>query len=317
MKLKTTIIVLSVGLAFALSNCGKNNEGNSEAWETQDKVRAVATSTMVTDMVKVIGGDQVEVIGLMDPTVDPHDYAQTFEDTNAINSADVVFYSGLHLEGKMQEGLEKMTENGRNVYAVTDSIPAELIIDSDEGAHDPHVWGDPEIWVYAINQVVKGLSKVDSKNASTYKKRGELYRAELIDLKQWALDRVKEIPEEQRVMVTSHDAFEYFGKAFGFKVEGLQGISSADEVGLNSANQLIAFIKEHKLKMIFPESSVNDKGIKAVADNAGVAVSKQPLFSDACGNPGDLVETNGEKYDKGTYIGMIKHNVNVVVEGLK
>lgn len=301
-------------LCVALTSCG--NKGKSAIWQSDDKVHAVATSTMVADMVRVIGGDQVEVIGLMDPSVDPHDYAQTFEDTAALNSANVVFYSGLHLEGKMQDGLEKRTANGENVYAVTDAIPHELVLGG-EGAHDPHVWGDPAIWAHAVDAVVKGLSAVDAANAGDYQARGEAYRAELIELKAWATTRVQEIPEGQRVMVTSHDAFEYFGNAFGFKVRGLQGLSSADEAGLASANQLIAFIKENQLKMIFPESSVNDKGIKAVADNAGVAVSETHLFSDACGEPGDVVEVNGESYDKGTYIGMIKHNVNTVVEGLK
>ena len=314
MKLTKLMVAAVAALCVALTSCG--NKGKSAIWQSEDKLHAVATSTMVADMVRVIGGDQVEVIGLMDPTVDPHDYAQTFEDTAAINSADVVFYSGLHLEGKMQDGLEKLSAKGEKVYAVTDAIPHELILGA-EAAHDPHVWGDPAVWTHAIDEVVKGLTAADSANADGYKTRGEAYRAELLELKAWATKRVQEIPEGQRVMVTSHDAFEYFGNAFGFRVKGLQGLSSADEAGLASANQLIAFIKENSIKTIFPESSVNDKGIKAVAANAGVAVSETHLFSDACGKPGDVVEINGESYDKGTYIGMIKHNVNTVVEGLK
>ena len=316
MKLTKLITAAAAGLALALTSCGNKDGKSAGIWQEDAKIHAVATSTMVADMVKIIGGDQVEVIGLMDPTVDPHAYAQTFEDTAAIKSADVVFYSGLHLEGRMQEGLEKRTAKGDNVYAVTDAIPHEQILGADH-AHDPHVWGDPEIWAHTIDEVVKGLSAVDAAHAAEFQQRGEAYRAQLIELKSWALTRVQEIPEGQRVMVTSHDAFEYFGNAFGFKVKGLQGISSADSAGLGSANMLIAFIKENNLKMIFPESSVNDKGIKAVADNAGVSVSKEHLFSDACGTPGDVVDVHGEKYDKGTYIGMIKHNVNVVVEGLK
>lgn len=316
MKLTKIVTVAVAALSVALVSCGKKDGNSAGIWQDEDKVHAVATSTMVADMVKIIGGDQVEVIGLMDPTVDPHDYAQTFEDTAAIKSADVVFYSGLHLEGKMQDGLEKRTAKGDKVYAVSDAIPHEMILGA-EHAHDPHVWGDPAIWAHTIDEVVKGLSAVDAANASKFQQRGEVYRAELIELKAWALNRVQEIPEGQRVMVTSHDAFEYFGNAFGFKVKALQGLSSADSVGLASANKLIAFIKENDLKMIFPESSVNDKGIIAVADNAGVSVSKQHLFSDACGTPGDVVDVLGEKYDKGTYVGMIKHNVNVVVEGLK
>ena len=316
MKLTKLVAVAAAALSMALTSCGNKEDKSAGIWQNEEKVNAVATSTMVADMVKVIGGDQVEVIGLMDPTVDPHSYTQTFEDTAAIKSADVVFYSGLHLEGKMQESLEKRKAKGDEVYAVTDAIPHDKILGADH-AHDPHVWGDPEIWSYTIDEVVKGLSAVDAEHAADYQQRGEAYRSELTELKAWALTRVQNIPEGQRVMVTSHDAFEYFGNAFGFKVKGLQGLSSADTAGLGRANQLITFIKENNLKMIFPESSVNDKGIKAVADNAGVAVSEEHLFSDACGTPGALVEVNGESYDKGTYIGMIKHNVNVVVEGLK
>lgn len=315
MKLTKLVAVAAAALSVALTSCGDKNK-SAGIWQHEEKVNVVATSTMVADMVRVIGGDKVEVIGLMDPTVDPHDYAQTFEDTAAIKSADVVFYSGLHLEGKMQDGLEKLAAKGEKVYAVTDAIPHGDIIE-EEGGHDPHVWGDPEIWANTIDEVVKGLSSVDAANADDYAVRGASYRTELLELKSWATARVQEIPEGQRVMVTSHDAFAYFGNAFGFKVKGLQGLSSADEAGLNSANQLVAFIKENKIKMIFPESSVNDKGIKAVADNAGVAVSEVHLFSDACGSPGDIAEVNGDSYDKGTYIGMIKHNVNTAVEGLK
>ncbi|MEO1857567.1 MAG: zinc ABC transporter substrate-binding protein [Rubritalea sp.] len=314
MKLTKLMIAAVAALSVAFTSCG--GKKSTTIWQSDDKVRAVATSTMVADMVKVIGGDQVEVTGLMDPTVDPHGYDQTFEDTAAINSADVVFYSGLHLEGRMQDSLEKRASKGEKVYAVTDAIPHEYII-QEEGGHDPHVWGDPEIWTYTVNEVVKGLSAADAANAADFKARGEAYRAELLELKKWATARAQEVPEGQRVMVTSHDAFAYFGNAFGFKVKGLQGISSDDQAGLGAANQLVSFIKENKLKMIFPESSVNDKGIKAVANEAGVAVSEVHLFSDACGTPGDIAEINGESYDKGTYIGMIKHNVNTVVEGLK
>lgn len=316
MKLTKLVAVAAAALSVAFTSCGNRDGKSAGIWQNEDKVNVVATSTMVADMVRIIGGSEVEVIGLMDPSVDPHGYAQTFEDTAAIKTADVVFYSGLHLEGKMQDGLEKLTAKGENVYAVTDAIPHALIIE-EEGGHDPHVWGDPEIWANTIDEVVKGLSAVDAAHADEYKLRGESYRTELLELKAWAIARVQEIPQGQRVMVTSHDAFAYFGNAFGFKVKGLQGLSSADEAGLARANQLIAFIKENKIKTIFPESSVNDKGIKAVADNAGVTVSEIHLFSDACGTLGDIVEINGETYDKGTYIGMIKHNVNTAVEGLK
>lgn len=283
-------------------------------------LRVVTTSTMVTDMVKTIGGERVYVHGIMGPGVDPHSYQVVSSDSVALRKADLVFYSGLHLEGKMQDALDKRAEKQRDAFAVTDGIPEGLLLKPQEqfsGYHDPHVWGDPSIWVHCIDVVEKELAAADPDGAEGYALRANAYREELKALQTWVLTRIAEVPESQRVLVTSHDAFFYFGKAFGFEVRGLQGVSTNSESGLKDRAELVEFIKSCELKMIFPESSVNAKGIKAVASEAGVGVSEHELFSDAMGDPGDTVELHGETYDKGRYTGMIKHNVNTVVDGLK
>ncbi|MFD2159286.1 metal ABC transporter solute-binding protein, Zn/Mn family [Rubritalea tangerina] len=306
---------IAMGMA-ALTSCNSK----VSIWQDEAKVNAVTTSTMVTDLVQVIGGDKVEVIGMMKAGVDPHSYEQTASDVAAMNTADVIFYSGLHLEGHVQEGLEKRAEKGGDVYAVTKNMSEEELIQPEEEFEsyaDPHVWGDPELWVKTIDVVVEGLSKEAPAHADEFKKRGEAYRKQLLELKAWSKARIAEVPKEQRVLVTSHDAFFYFAKAYDFEVKGLQGVSTENVSGVKDVQDLITFIKERQLKMIFPESSVNKKGIETVASKAGVKLSQEELFSDAMGEPGDVVELHGESYDRGTYIGMQKHNINTVVDGLK
>lgn len=305
-------------VAVGVSSCKNAGTGN---WTQEGKIKVVATSTMVTDLVKVIGGEEVEVIGLMGEGVDPHSYEQTASDVAALNTADVVFYSGLHLEGHMTEGLERRAADKGNVYAVTAQMPKDKLIQPDEedfgGYADPHVWGDPELWALAIPVVVEGLSKISPEHAAGFKERGEAYHKELLELKKWSAGRVAEVPAGQRVLVTSHDAFFYFARAYQFEVKGLQGVSTENVSGVKDVDELISFIKERGLKMIFPESSVNRKGIQTVADKAGVKLSEEELFSDAMGRVGDVVKHGGESYDRGTYIGMQKHNINLIVDGLR
>lgn len=315
MKQKIVLGLVLVMACFGLSQC--NNE--AEIWQDDDKIKVVATSTMVTDLVSIIGGDQVQVIGLMKAEVDPHSYEQTARDVAAMNSAAVIFYSGLHLEGHLQEGLEKRASKG-NVYAVTQNMkPTDLIQPEEDYASyaDPHVWGDPELWAMTVDVVVEALSKQTPQHAAVFKQRGDNYREELLALKAWSQKRIDEVSAEQRILVTSHDAFFYFARAYGFEVKGLQGLSTENVSGIKDVDDLISYIQQKKLKMIFPESSVNRKGIEIVAKKAGVKLSSEELFSDSMGEHGDVVEYAGESYDRGTYIGMQKHNINTIVDGLK
>jgi manganese/zinc/iron transport system substrate-binding protein len=203
---------------------------------------------------------------------------------------------------------------------VAAGIPSELLLEPQEefeGHYDPHVWGDPELWVHTVDVVVQGLTEIDPEGSAIYEERGAAYKEELRALKAWAVERVAEVPPGKRLLVTSHDAFFYFGKGFGFEVRGLQGVSTVSEAALKDRSDLVKFIRARGIRTIFPESSVNPKAISAVAGEAGVAVSREELFSDAMGTPGEVVTLHGESYDKGSYLGMVMHNVNSIVDGLK
>lgn len=306
--------IAAVGLLLGfLSACGPKEAGNG-------KPLVVATATMASDLVREIAGDRVDLRGLMGSEVDPHNYVPALPDTSLIERADLVVYCGLHLEGRLQDTLEELGKRGREVVALADGIPADRLLapqEEFEGAKDPHVWGDPSLWKETIPGLVAALSKVDPEGAAVYEEKGKAYAAELEALHAWAEGRVAEVPREKRVLVTSHDAFFYFGRAYGFEVRGLQGVSTAAEAGLKDRADLVDFIRGRGIRTLFAETSVNEKGIRAVAGEAGASISPEPLFSDAMGKPGDRVEVRGESYDRGTYTGMIKHNINTIVEGLK
>ena len=282
------------------------------------KLNVVTTTTMVTDMVKEIGGERVEVVGLMGPGVDPHLYKPASGDVVKLQRAKVIFYSGLMLEGRMTDLFFRMARAGKLVYAVTESIPEKDRLEPPEfaGHWDPHVWGDPILWSKCVVTVVDGLSKADPAGAGDYAKRGKAVVASYEAMKAWALQRIATVPRKQRILVTSHDAFNYFGQAFGFQVVAVQGLSTVTEAGLADIAKTVDFIKQKKIKAIFVESSVNPAAIERVSKDAGVKIGGE-LFSDACGRAGDIHESHGEKYDVGTFVGMIKHNVNTVVDALK
>lgn len=308
-----------IGMGAVLASCSKKNEPSATE-NTGGKPLVVATTTMVADLARTIAGDRVEVRGLMGPGIDPHNYVPKLADTTLLEKADLVLYSGLHLEGRFQSTLEAMAKRGRAVVAVSDGLdPSTLLSPQEdfEGTKDPHIWGDPMLWEQAIEPVVSALAKADPEGAEDYKQRGEAYRAELESLMSWATDKLAQVPAERRVLVTSHDAFFYFGRAFGFEVRGLQGVSTAAEAGLKDRADLVNYLRKLGVPTVFSETSLNAKGIAAVAAEAGVKVSDEALFSDALGEPGDVTSVDGESYDRGTYIGMVKHNVNAIVKGLK
>jgi len=278
------------------------------------RIRVTTTVTMVTDLVKRVGGDRVEVEGLMVPGVDPHLYKATASDVIRLQQADVIFYSGLLLEGKLQDLFAKMARTKRHVYPVTESIPLDRLLEPPEfaGHYDPHVWFEVPLWELCVDTVVKGFSEFDPAGKDGYEQRGRETRASLQELHRWAVSKAAEVPKERRLLVTSHDAYNYFGRAYGFQVVGLQGISTVTEAGLADMAKLVDFIKQKQVKAIFVESSVPHNTIERISKDAGVRIGGE-LFSDAMGTPG-LIE-NG--YDVGTYEGMIKHNLNTIVGGLK
>jgi manganese/zinc/iron transport system substrate-binding protein len=283
-------------------------------YTADSKIKVVTTVSMVSDLVKNIGGPDVEVTGLMGAGVDPHLYKATAADVASLQKADVIFYSGLVLEGKMQDVLAKLARTKKFVYPVTESIPVERLLEPKEfeGHYDPHVWFDVSMWAACTEMVIKGLSEFNPKKAADFEKRGKELQKKMEVLHQWALKKAAELPAEKRILVTSHDAYNYFGRAYGFKVIGLQGVSTVTEAGLADMANMVDFIKKNKIKAIFVESSVSHHTIERISKDAGVKIGGE-LFSDAMGTPGQM--ENG--YDLGTYEGMIKHNLTTIVESLK
>jgi manganese/zinc/iron transport system substrate-binding protein len=222
------------------------------------------------------------------------------------------------LEGRLGELFERLSKAGKKIVAVGSAIPEDrLLKPADfEGAFDPHVWGDAQLWATCVDAVVAGLSAEDPEGKAEYAQRGAAYKETLAKLHEWAIARVKELPESARVLITSHDAFNYFGRAYGFQVVGVQGISTATEAGLADVSKVVEFIKQKKVKAIFVESSVPRATIERISTDSGAKIGGE-LFSDAMGTPGTKVTVNGETYDEGTYIGMLKHNINTTVEALK
>jgi manganese/zinc/iron transport system substrate-binding protein len=267
---------------------------------------------MIADAVHNVGGDKVKIVALMGPGVDPHLYKATHGDLEKITSADVIFYNGLHLEGKMGEVLQKSSRT-KPVVAVAEEIPeASLRTIPGFEAHDPHIWFDVNLWKHAVSTIEKTLVKLDSVNANTYRNNAEAYIKRLDSLHHAVAAFIKEIPEKQRVLITAHDAFGYFGDAYGIEVRGLQGISTVSEFGLRDVTELVNFIIENKIKAIFVETSVSQKSIQAVVEGCSQKGWKirigGSLFSDAMGEPGT---------PSGTYIGMVDANVRTITEALK
>jgi len=294
--------------------------GCSEKGAVAGKPRVVATTTMATDLVRRVAGDAVELHGLMGPEVDPHNYVPALSDSSLLERADLVVYSGLHLEGRLQDAIEAMGGRGKRVLELAGAVPAERLLapqEEFEGTKDPHFWGDPQLWRETVPALVKALSELAPARAGEFEASGRAFVAELAALDEWAKRRIGEIPAEKRVLISSHDAFFYFGRAYGFEVKGLQGVSTAAEAGLKDRSDLVGFIRSRGIRTLFAETSVNDKGLRAVAEEAGAGLSPESLFSDAMGRPGDVIEVAGESYDRGTYTGMMKHNINTIVEGLK
>ncbi len=284
-----------------------------------DKIRIAATTTMVADLAESVAGERAEVSGLMGPGVDPHLYKATASDINTLQSADLVFYNGLHLEGRLADILVKLGRRGKAVYAVSESIPENLLLEPEEfeGHYDPHVWFDPQLWAHCIATVVEALSEVDPTNADEYASRGESVRQDYNAHYKWGKAYIEQVDPSQRILITSHDAYNYFGRAYGFKVIGVQGISTQSEAGLADIVKIVEFIKENQIKAIFVESSVSPAAIQRISEDSGAAIGGE-LFSDAMGLKGHIeTAADGTSFDVGTYEGMVKGNIATIAEALK
>ncbi len=309
-KLWRLCIVFAVCI-MAIAGCGKQADTVQEGKPLQ----VVTTTTMITDLVQKIGGDHVSVQGLMGAGVDPHLYQASAGDVSTLQKGDVIFLNGIHLEGKMGQVFQELKKSNKTVVEVSkDMDPSTLLAFEEEGpdAKDPHIWFDVQNWKLAAKVVKDTLVAKDPSHEKDYVANYEAYMKELDAADQYIKDRTKEIPEQSRVLVTAHDAFHYFARAYGFEVKGLQGVSTATEAGTKDMNDLVQFIVDHKIKAIFVESSVPHKTIEAVqeackAKGWDVAIGGE-LYSDSLGSP----NTEG-----GTYIGMVKANIDTIVGALK
>jgi manganese/zinc/iron transport system substrate-binding protein len=304
--------VLAVGMLGTVGGCSDQPAARAGGPPESYPYRVVTTVGMVTDIVKHVAGDKAAVTGLIGSGVDPHLYKPTRNDVIALQDAEIVFYSGLMLEGKMADTLEKIGRV-KPVIPVTQRIDPSYLLTPPhlEGHPDPHVWMDPLAWAKCVEAVAEALSKWDPTNAEFYRANAESYVQTLQELHAYGKQAIATIPEKSRVLITSHDAFNYFGRAFGIRVLGLQGISTESEAGLQDINRLVDLIVNRNIRSVFIETSVSAKNIQALVEGArargkDVTIGGE-LFSDAMGAPGTY---------EGTYVGMIDHNITTVTRAL-
>lgn len=284
-----------------------------EEREDTNNISIVATTSMIADAARQIAGDSLEVIGLMGPGVDPHLYKPTQGDISRLTGASLILYNGLHLEGKMQEVFEKLSARKTVVPVSRDIPPSSLIIlNQPQGAPDPHIWFDVALWSTAVQTISRTLQEHDPPRAAYYQQRTDAYLEELAQLDEEVRQQIATIPKEQRVMVTAHDAFSYFGRAYNIEVRGLQGISTLSEYGVQDISRLVDYISRRNIKAVFVETSVSPKALEAVVE--GSRQRGHPiriggsLYSDALG---------AADSEAGTYTGMFRHNVRTIVESLR
>lgn len=285
----------------------------SESAGEGGKLRVVCTTGMIADAVANVAGDLAEVESLMGPGVDPHLYKASQGDLAKLGGAEMIFYNGLHLEGKMGEILEKVGRR-KPVIAVSDGLDKSQLLELTgfSDTYDPHIWFDVRMWSEVVIFIGESLAGQDPAHADTYRQRAAAYRDELHGIDEWVRSELGKIPAEQRVLITAHDAFAYFGRAYGVEVRGLQGISTVSEYGLRDVSDLVDFITTRRIPALFVESSVPAKSLEAVAEGCRqrgheVAIGGT-LYSDAMGAAGT---------QEGKYTGMVKANVQTIVHALK
>lgn len=307
--MKTLLPAIIFSLLLTLGGCREQTPAQSGG-----KPVIVATTSQVRDMVAQIVGDGGEVVGLMGPGVDPHLYKPTAGDVQKLESADIIVYSGLELEGRMGEILEKAESGGRTVISASEGIPEDRLIPLPQiaGHHDPHFWFDPELWQLATQHVADELAEASPTSKDTFQTNASTFITKLKEMDQRAKEMTGEIPKERRILITAHDAFGYFGRRYGFEIHGIQGTSTVSEAGAGDLQRLANLIAQKKIKAMFVETSVPKATIealqKAVQSRGWEIKIGGSLYSDAMGSEGT---------DEGTYLGMFDHNVQTIVEALR
>ncbi len=295
-----------------LGFCGATLAVPLPALADTTRLNVVATTGMVADAVRQVGGDLVDVTALMGPGVDPHSYRQTRSDIVAMTRADLVLWHGLYLEAQLEDLLMDLARS-RTVIAVGEAVPEEERIAHPDydGRFDPHVWMDPDLWQHVVRAVQDSLSEARPAQAERFASNAAAHIADLERLSAYAARSLSSVPQESRVLLTAHDAFGYFGRTHGFEVLGIQGISTESEAGLNRIGALVDLLVERQIGAVFVESSVSDRNIRALIEGANARDHELriggELFSDAMGPDGTY---------EGTYIGMIDHNVTMIAGAL-
>lgn len=300
---------LLIALSALLTSC----TGGPKEKSAEIPFQAAATIAMIADVVREVAGERAKVNGMIGSGVDPHLYKPTSTDIKALQASDVIFYNGLNLEGKMGDVLVRMARSGKSVYAVTEEIlnSGDFVITDEEDHYDPHVWMDVTGWIRAVDVIAGGLAAYDPAGESVYLENASSYKAELVKLDTYAKKAIASIPEQQRVLVTAHDAFGYMARAYGLEVRGIQGISTESEAGVKDIENLVTHLVGRSIPAVFVETSVSDKNVRALVE--GAAAKDHPvviggeLFSDAMGAEGTY---------EGTYIGMLDHNITTIARAL-
>lgn len=289
-----------------LSAC--SNEASSD--RDPNKIHVVTTIAQIAEPMKIIGGEHVQVTSLMGSGVDPHLYQATTGDISKLDQGDIILYSGLHLEANMLKAFDELGKS-KPVVAISEQIDSEKLLKDENGAVDPHVWFDIDLWKEALHAATEELIAFAPQYEADFTANQEQYFSALDQLKETSMAKLNEIPEEQRVLVTAHDAFGYFGRLMGIEVIGLQGLSTESEIGLTDIEETIDILQQYQVPAVFIESSINPDSIQAVIEGAnkgGLDVQLGgELFSDAMGE---------ESTDEGTYIGMYTHNVETIYKAL-
>lgn len=306
-------------LPLGISGCHGQANGSATAAKHRQRsdfdgdkpIQIVATTGMVADLVEHVGKSQVKVTALMGEGVDPHLYKPSGGDVARLHRADLIFYSGLHLEGRMGDVLAQIAR-GKPCVAVTEKLARQHLLQVGGEQFDPHVWFDVALWSECLKLIEQTLADFDPAHAADYKRQAAAYRAQLAVLDDWCREQIAAIAPERRALVTAHDAFHYFGRAYQIEVKAIQGVSTQAEAGVGDINQLVDFISRRKIKAVFVESSVSERNIKAVVEGCAarghrVEIGGQ-LFSDAMGAAGTA---------EGAYTGMVRHNVETIRQALE
>lgn len=305
------LLVFGIGSVVFLSACmEEESDGATSDNATDEPIQIVTTIAQIGEPIQMIGGERVEVQSLMGPGVDPHLYEATQGDITTLQNAEIVLYNGLHLEGNMEDIFTKLQET-KTTLALGETIDDNRLLKDEEGAVDPHIWFDLDLWKEALNNATESLKEYSPEDADYFEQNKQDYFAKIDELKAEATKKLSSVPDAQRVLVTAHDAFGYFGRMYDIEVVGLQGLSTEDEVGLSDIQSTVDLLIEKQVPSVFVESSINQNSIQAVIEGAakdGLEVELGgELFSDAMGEAGT---------EEGTYLGMYRHNVETVYEGL-